>query len=206
MGVVSIVGTGTAEITAILKGVKATGSLTIEAAGSFGTAPMPTELANNVISLFSDKYINVPVDFFNGFYGGSTTKTADLKVGNDNFKYYSTLNYVGIEFGNPVVNATAMGYLHLDIWTNDATINDFIVKIRDRGANGVLNTDVNTGNPTVDDKEIAYTLPANSITKGQWVSVDIPLTGNIANQKNNLAQIVFVGNINFILDNLYFHK
>jgi len=206
LGVVSVVGEGTAEITASIKGVKAIGSLTIEASGSFGTAPMPTELAADVISLFSDKYTNVPVDFFNGFYVGSTTQTADLKLGNDNFKYYSTLNYVGIEFGNPVVNATEMGFLHLDIWTNDDTSNNFIIKIRDRGANGTLNTDVNTGNPTEDDKEIAYTLSANNITKGQWVSIDIPLTGNIANQKNNLAQIVFVGDINFILDNLYFHK
>ena len=206
LGIVTIVGFGTAKITAAVAGVKATGSLTIEASGSFGSAPVPTQAATNVISLFSNAYTNVPVDFFNGLYDGSTTKTSDIKVGFDNFKYYSDLNYVGIEFKNPAINATTMGFLHLDIWTADTTNTPFIVKIRDRGANGVIDTNVFTGGPTVDDKEISYTVPANQITPGQWISINIPLTGDIASQKGNLAQIVFVGDINFLLDNLYFYK
>ncbi|WP_418262696.1 glycosyl hydrolase family 16 [Flavobacterium faecale] len=206
LGVVSVVGFGTAKITAILGGVKAAGSLTIDASSSFGSAPTPTQASADVISLFSNAYTNVPVDFFNGFYGGSTTKTSDIKVGNDDFKYYTDLNYVGIEFTNPAVNATAMNFLHLDIWMNNTVNSDFIIKIRDRGTNGVLNTNVNTGGPTEDDKEISYTVAASQITKGQWLSVNIPLTGDIASQKANLAQIVFVGEGNFILDNLYFFK
>ena len=206
LGIVTIVGFGTAKITAALAGVKASGSLTIEASGSFGSAPVPTQAAVNVISLFSNAYTNVPVDFFNGLYDGSTTKTSDIKVGFDNFKYYSDLNYVGIEFKNPVINATTMGFLHLDIWTADTTNTPFVVKIRDRGANGVIDTNIFTGGPTVDDKEISYTVPANQITPGQWISINIPLTGDIASQKGNLAQIVFVGDINFLLDNLYFYK
>ena len=206
LGIVTIVGFGTAKITAAVAGVKATGSLTIEASGSFGSAPVPTQAAVNVISLFSNAYTNVPVDFFNGLYDGSTTKTSDIKVGFDNFKYYSDLNYVGIEFKNPAINATTMGFLHLDIWTADTTNTPFIVKIRDRGANGVIDTNIFTGGPTVDDKEISYTVPANQITPGQWISINIPLTGDIASQKGNLAQIVFVGDINFLLDNLYFYK
>jgi hypothetical protein len=99
-----------------------------------------------------------------------------------------------------------MGFLHLDIWTADTTNTPFIVKIRDRGANGVIDTNIFTGGPTVDDKEISYTVPANQITPGQWISINIPLTGDIASQKGNLAQIVFVGDINFLLDNLYFYK
>ena len=206
LGIVTIVGFGTAKITATVAGVKATGSLTIEASGSFGSAPVPTQAASNVISLFSNAYTNVPVDFFNGLYDGSTTKTSDIKVGFDNFKYYSDLNYVGIEFKNPAINATTMGFLHLDIWTADTTNTPFVVKIRDRGANGVIDTNIFTGGPTVDDKEISYTVPANQITPGQWISINIPLTGDIASQKGNLAQIVFVGDINFLLDNLYFYK
>lgn len=206
LGIVSIVGFGTAKITATLGGVKATGSLTIDASGSFGSAPTPTQVAANVISLFSNTYTNVPVDFFNGFYGGSTTKTSDIKLGNDDFKYYTDLNYVGIEFKNPTVNATTMNFLHLDILTNNTTSANFVIKIRDRGANGVLNTNVNTGGPTEDDKEISYTVTASQITKGQWLSINIPLTGDIASQKGNLAQIVFVGDIDFLLDNLYFYK
>ena len=201
-----MVGFGVAKITATLGGVKAAGSVTIDASGSFGPAPTPTRAAADVISLFSNAYTNVPVDFFNGFYGGSTTKTSDIKLGADDFKYYTDLNYVGIEFKNPAVNATQMNFLHLDVWSRNATTTDFIVKIRDRGANGVIDTNVFTGGPTEDDKEISFTVPAALITPGQWVSINIPLTGDIANQKGNLAQIVFVGNMNFLLDNLYFYK
>jgi hypothetical protein len=205
-GVVTVVGAGTAKITAILGGVRAKGSLSITSSGNITLLAAPDKPAAKVISLFSNAYTNVPVDFFNGFYGGSTTQTADIVINNDNLKYYSQLNYVGIEFNNPTVNATTMDFLHLDIWTNDSVTPNFQVKVRDRGVNGVLNTDVFTGGPTVDDKEITVTVPSGQITKGQWVSIDIPLTGNLATQKNNLAQIVFVGNINFLLDNLYFYK
>ncbi len=206
LGVVTVVGAGTAKITGALGGVKAKGSLTIVSSGTIALTPVPTRPAADVISLFSNAYTNVPVDFFNGYYGGSTTQTADLTINNDNLKYYTQLNYVGIEFNNPTVNATPMNFLHLDIWTNGPTSSSFQIKVRDRGANGVLNTNVFTGGPTEDDKEITYNVPSNLIISGQWLSIDIPLTGNIATQKNNLAQIVFVGNINFLLDNLYFYK
>ncbi|MFT5251436.1 MAG: hypothetical protein ACI87N_000415 [Flavobacteriales bacterium] len=206
LGEVSVIGFGTAKITATIGGVKAAGSLTIDAAGSFGSAPVPTRAATNVISLFSNAYTNVPVDFFNGFYGGSTTKTTDIKLGADDFKYYTDLNYVGIEFKNPAINATTMNFLHLDVWSRNATTTDFIIKIRDRGANGVIDTNVFTGGPIEDDKEISFIVPAALIVPLQWVSIDIPLTGDIATQKGNLAQIVFVGNMNFLLDNLYFYK
>jgi hypothetical protein len=33
-----------------------------------------------------------------------------------------------------------MNFLHLDVWSRNATTTDFIVKIRDRGANGVIDT------------------------------------------------------------------
>jgi len=205
-GVVSVVGSGSATITAILGGVRALGSLKIESSASLVAAPLPTQAAANVISLFSNAYTNVPVDFFNGYYEGSTTQTSDIKLGDDDFKYYTDLNYVGIEFKNPAVNATNMNFLHLDIWTNNVAVDNFQIKIRDRGSNGVIDTNVNTGGPIEDDKEIIYTVTASEITSGQWLSIDIPLSGDIASQKGNLAQIVFVGDIDFLLDNLYFYK
>jgi len=206
LGVISVVGAGTAKITASLGGIKAKGSLTIVSSGTIALATTPTRPAADVISLFSNAYTNSPVDFFNGFYGGSTTQTEDITISNDDLKYYTQLNYVGIEFNQFPVNATLLNFLHLDIWTNNPTSSSFQIKVRDRGANGVLNTNVFTGGPTEDDKEITYTVPSNLIISGQWLSIDIPLTGSIATQKNNLAQIVFVGNINFLLDNLYFYK
>jgi hypothetical protein len=205
-GIVTVVGEGEATIMAVLAGVRAKGSLKIISSGNIVLAPVPDQPAADVISLFSDAYTNVPVDFFNGFYGGSTTQTADISIGGDNLKFYSNLNFVGIEFGNPAVNASQFNFLHLNILTNNAPSESFQIKVRDRGANGVLNTNIFTGGPTEDDKEITFSIPANQITPGQWMTVRIPLTGDIATQKNNLAQIVFIGNIDFLLDNLYFYK
>ncbi len=206
LGMVTIVGEGTATITATLGGVRATGSGTISVGESISPAPTPSKAAADVISLYSDAYTDVAVDFFNGFYDGSTTKTSTITSGTDNFLFYTDLNYVGIEFQNPTINATTMTHLHLDIYTDDTTSADFFIKIRDRGANGELNTNVFTGGPIEDDKEISYTVLANQITPGQWISINIPLTGDITTQKDNLAQIVFVGDIDFLLDNLYFSK
>ncbi|NCP89634.1 MAG: hypothetical protein GW827_05145, partial [Flavobacteriales bacterium] len=60
-GIVSIVGSGTSKITAILNGVQALGSLNIESLGAFTNAPIPTRDPSNVISIFSDTYTSVPV-------------------------------------------------------------------------------------------------------------------------------------------------
>ena len=67
-GVATAVGTGTATITASLNGVEAEGSVTYEVLGEFTFAPTPTRDADKVISIYSDAYTNVPVDFFNGFW------------------------------------------------------------------------------------------------------------------------------------------
>ena len=66
-GVINV-SSGTAVITASLGGVEAEGSLTINAAGEFELAPAPTTDPSNVISVFSDTYTNIPVDFFNGYW------------------------------------------------------------------------------------------------------------------------------------------
>ncbi len=205
-GVVSILDAGNTTITAELGGVAAAGSLRVTSSGVVAPAPTPTQDPSEVISIFSDAYTNVPVDFFNGFYGGSTTQTTDLSFGENNVKFYTELNFVGIEFNNPPINASSMNFLHLDIWTYDNPGTSFQIKIRDRGSNGVLNTNVFTGGPTEDDKEITYVVTAGSIPNRSWMSINIPLTGDIASQKNNLAQIVFIGDIDFLLDNLYFYE
>jgi hypothetical protein len=55
------------KITASLGGVKASGSLTVNVPGIFPVAPVPTLAQNNVISIFSDKYTDVPVNYYNGY-------------------------------------------------------------------------------------------------------------------------------------------
>ncbi|MDZ7806635.1 MAG: Ig-like domain-containing protein [Gracilimonas sp.] len=102
-GTVSVVGQGTTEITATLGGLQADGSLTIESIGNFTPAPTPTQAPEDVISIFSDAYENVPVDFYNGFYAPfQTTTSNDFVVNGNNVLNYENFNFVGIEFNQNV--------------------------------------------------------------------------------------------------------
>lgn len=204
-GVISVVGNGTATITAILGGVRAEGSLTLEVS-TVATAPTPTEDPANVISLFSDAYTDLAGVSINGNYGGQTTQSALLNLAGDNVISYTDLNYVGFEFQNPTVDGTDFNFLHLDIFTNSTTTTAFNVEIRDRGSNGMIDTNVFTGAPSVDDARTVFSVAPGSITQGQWISIDIPLTGGLAAQKDNLAALIFTGDIDFLVDNIYFYK
>lgn len=207
LGVVSIVGGGTAVITANIAGVAAEGSLTVDSSFNLVSAPIPPQDPSSVISIYSNQYTNVNVDTFNGNFGGSTTQTAELKLGDDDLLFNSNTNFAGIQFQNPTVDATDQNFLHLDIYPISSPLNpNLSFSIRDRGANGELNTNVNTGGPTEDDSQVDFPISAGQLTPGQWISIDIPLTGSLANQKNNLAQITFAGNIDFVLDNVYFYS
>ena len=76
-GLVTVLTTGQAEITATLDGVDVNGSVEVE---SFAD--------QRIISIFSDFYANVPVDGFNGFYepfqttlGGSIVENGNTRCG-----------------------------------------------------------------------------------------------------------------------------
>ena len=80
LGVLSPVGLGTAKITATLGAVKAQGSALLEVSGGLEIAPVPTLDPATVISIFSDAYTNVPVDNYNGFFGGQTTTGGAVEI------------------------------------------------------------------------------------------------------------------------------
>ena len=95
------------------------GSLNIEVIGQFTPAPIPPFDPNEVISIFSDVYTNVPVDFYNGYYEPfQTTTSNDFVVNGDNVLNYENYNFVGIEFNQnvPTINASEMTRMHLDIF------------------------------------------------------------------------------------------
>lgn len=198
-GLVTVVGgPGSATITATVGGVPAKGSLVIQSVGSFLPAPVPTRPAANVISLFSDAYTNVPVDYYNGYWAPfQTTLSADFAVNGDNILHYTDFNFVGIQFSAPTVNATAMTHLHIDIYlpnTLPAT-GRFRIEVVDSGTGG---TGLFTANIPVSQTQ-------------QWISLDIPFS-NFAGLSNraNLWQVIFVdesGNIpSFYADNIYFYS
>jgi hypothetical protein len=201
-GVVTIVGTGTTVITATLNGIDAAGSLTVESLGNFELAPTPTLPASDVISIFSDAYTNVPVDFYNGYWEPfQTTESADFVINGDNILNYTNFNFVGNQFSNPTVDATDKSNLSLDMYIpGDIPSNfDFLISVVDFGPDGE--------DGGGDDTRQQIFVSSSDVASNAWVTLRFPLT--LAN-KDNLGLIIYE-NINgsslsnFYLDNIYFY-
>jgi len=204
-GRVTIVGNGTTEITALLGAERAAGSLTVESLGQFAPAPAPTRAAENVISVFSDAYTNIPVDFYNGFFAPfqTTLGGANLNINGDNLISYTELNFVATEFKNPTINATDMTHLHVDIQVQEGIDpGDFIaVELGDFGPDGAFGGD--------NDSSGRVTFGDTQLRSNEWVSLDIPLADFGLSSRANLAQIFFISDAtisSILVDNMYFYR
>lgn len=202
IGAAVVNSSGTTTITASLNGMDAAGSLTLESLGDYTNAPTPTRNAANVISIFSDAYTNVPVDYYNGFWQPfQTTGSADFVVNGDNVLNYTNFNFVGTSFSNPTVNASSMTHAHFDIFIPGTIAPGAQMKItiRDFGADGV--------DGGGDDTNLETTLTTTTLVGDAWNSIDIPLT--MAN-KNSLGLIIYenlgTNLTNFYADNIYFYE
>ncbi len=145
----------------------------------------PGRFPEDVISIFSHAYNNVPGTNFNPNWGQQTVVSLIEIDGNETLRY-ANFNYQGTQFAS-ALNAEAMEFLHLDMWTADATsVNVFCI----------------SPGPT----ETAFALP---ITPNEWVSYDIPLSSFTGVDMTNLIQFKFDGgngSQTIYLDNLYFYK
>jgi hypothetical protein len=206
-GVVTPIAAGTATITATFNGQPTTGSLIINCTGNYIHAPTPTLNPSNVISIFSDEYTNVPVNYYNGYWQPwQTTVSNDFSVLGDNVLNYTNFNFVGIEFSSPTVNATSMTHIHLDAFIPGpiAPGRQLRVIVVDFGANGVFGG----GDDTRHSTTFTATTPTPIVSQN-WISIEIPFSampGLLS--RNNLAQIILEGGDNSILyvDNVYFHN
>ncbi len=204
-GSVSVIGgPGTAVISATMNGVEAKGSITINSMGVFQFAPEPTHPAADVISLFSDAYTNVPVDYYNGYWAPyQTTTSADFDISGDHFLQYNNFNFVGIQFSSPTINASSMTHLRMDIFV-PGTLGagaQFKVQVVDFGADGVFGGSDNTSGTVI------FTSP--TLVGQNWISLDIPLSSIAGlSSKAHLGQIILEGTgiSGFYADNIYFHK
>jgi hypothetical protein len=203
LGIVTVVGSGTAVITAILNGVSALGSLTIDSSGGFSTAPIPTRNPSNVISIFSDTYTNVPVDFFNGYWEPfQTTQSSDFVVGDNHMINYTNFNFVGNQFANPTVDASQHPNVHINMYIpNNVPANiDFLITLVDFGDDKADGGGDDTRQQVFFDKSL--------FVADTWITLEFPIT--MAN-KDNMGLIIYE-NINgsslsnFYLDNIYFYK
>ncbi len=202
-GVVTVLEIGITDITATVNGVAAKGKLTIDCKGDLVNAPTPTRPQADVKSIFSDTYTNATESNFTPGFGGSTTLAEILTTSTGKVAQYSNNNYTGIMFTGNTIDASTLGFLHIDAYVENASTT-IGIQIRDIGGNKTIETDVNTGNPMGDDKDLRTTLSGFQV--GVWKSFEIPLNGAILNQKGNLGAIIITGGPNFILDNIYFYK
>ena len=211
---VSLVGGGTATITAQLGNTDAAGSLTVSSTALAQTPPARD--AADVISVFSDAYTNVPVNHFNGYWGGSTTQGQDdININGNNIIKFTAINYVGTEFlGANTIDASQMTHFHMDILIETPLQpGDFLrIGLQDLGADNAFG-----GAP---DRFGAITLRSNTtpaLINGGWVSLDVPFSSFPGlSTRANLAQIVYVtdGTVGFLpgsitsvfIDNIYFYR
>ena len=160
-------------------------------------AEEPTENPANVISLFSDSYVDVPVDTWRTVW--SAANLEDVTIDGSAMKKYTNLNFVGVETVNNQVDASGMTHFHFDLWTPNAT--QFRVKLVDFGADSAF------GGGDDSEHEITYDSP----TQGQWISYDIPLSSFTGlNSTSNLAQLIFAASpadsTTAFIDNVYFYR
>ena len=163
-------------------------------------APNPTQSAANVVSLYtsSSNYTAVNIDTW--LTGWSAANYADYTITNASrvVKRYSSLNFAGVEFFNPKINASAMSTFHVDLWTPNAS--KFSVKLVSFA-------------PGAQEYEVVFT--NNVIVTNTWVSLNIPVSTFTNANPNmsfaNLGQLLFINNNpggpqlgTFFIDNVYF--
>ncbi len=150
-------------------------------------APIPTVDPADVISIFSNTYGDIAGANFNPSWGQTTTVTFELIEGNTTLKY-ANFNYQGTEFMQ--TDFSAMDYVHIDIWTPDATV----VKFSPISAT--------TGEHLVE---------LSPLVQGTWNSIDIPLSDFTGVSMADLFQLKFDGQQGVFpstvyIDNIYFYQ
>lgn len=146
----------------------------------------PNRLDEDVISIFSDAYTDVSGTDINPGWGQSTISTIVDIIDNPTLSYVN-LNYQGTQL-DTAIDASSMEYLHIDLWTLDAT-------------------EVNVYPISVSSGERSYSL---TITPDQWNSYDIPLSvfTDAGLSITDIHQFKFDGTAGstIFLDNIYFYK
>ena len=159
-------------------------------------APVPPARQDaDKISMFSNAY-TTDVNVSSWRSSWSTSTLTDIQVAGDDTKEYIDADFVGVEFyGADAVDASAMEFFHIDVWTPNATT--FRVKLVDLG--GASGT----------EGEIEFA----GIAQGEWVSLDIPMADFIAvgmTSTNSIQQLIFsglpTGTFDFYIDNVYFYR
>ncbi|MBN2830108.1 MAG: T9SS type A sorting domain-containing protein [Candidatus Cloacimonetes bacterium] len=161
-------------------------------------APLPMYPSDSVISLFSNAYTNNPVNTWSADWDNANV--SDVQIQGDDVKLYTSLVFAGIEFTSSTIDATALDYFHIDMWTPDTITNpeELRIKLVDFGADGVWGAD---------DVEHEISFGDDIIIANSWISLDIPFTDFTAlTTRGHLAQLIISGDPNTLyVDNIFFY-
>ena len=169
-------------------------------------APVPDKDAANVLSLYSDAYVQTPARYWwDPWNCGSAADT--YTIDGDNMFHINNYRYYGSQFD--ITDVSDYDYLHIDIWPGAATTVGIVPITRLR--------DAESNNP-----ERGYTTEV--LTPFEWNSIDIPRTTLEANGVQDLErlfQIKYIksiqpvypfgevngdGTVELYFDNVYFWK
>jgi endoglucanase Acf2 len=146
-------------------------------------APTPIHEQENVISIFSDSYIDLPNTKFNPNWNQQTI-VSFVEIEENNTLKYANLNYQGTQLENSI-DVTEMDFFHVDYWTKSTTpVQIFLI----------------SPGPV----ETPFTI---EVEQNSWQSIEIPLSeySQIVNL-SEVFQLKIVGDGILFLDNLYFYK
>jgi len=162
-------------------------NFTLEAAGPTVAAPMPTQEAVDVVSIYSDTYTDLEGTNFNPSWGQTTVVTNEDIDGNEMMKY-ANFNYQGTELSGSQ-DLSLMEFMHVDIWTADATV----IKVSPISGTG------------------EFLVSLEPLNQGSWNTYDIPVTDFTGVSMDDIYQLKFDGQdgvnpSNIYVDNIYFYK
>ncbi len=163
--------------------------------GPTTAAPTPVHEGDDIISLFSGLYDDVPVNTWRTTW--SSAGYSEDTIAGDAVKLYTNLDFAGIEMlGDSALDLSNMTTLHVDYWTDD--LDTFRIKLVDFGGDGF-----DGGNDT--EFEIPF-----KVTQGQWMPLDIPLTDFEDMNMTDVSQFIIsalpTGAGSIYLDNIYFYN
>ena len=165
-------------------------------------APAPVHPEAVVISLFSDVYADITVDYWSTDW--DQAEVEEVQIAGDAAKLYSNLELACIEFISELIDGREMTHLHLDIWTPDPTAAPavFNLTLADLGTDCYWSGDDFSHQLTFDDGS------SPPLQTESWVSFDLPLSGFAGVlTRNHLARLLLSGNLSTLyLDNLYFYN
>ncbi len=161
-------------------------------------ATTPTTDAAEVVSVYGDSYTSIANNLSPDWaQSGSVNPAFDPGTG-DLVMLYANFNYQGTELAT--TDASAMSYLHVDVWVAPGT--DRLLKV----------TPVNNAAGGSGVVEFLVNVP---LTPGSWNSVDLPKSAFTGMTWDNVFQMKFDGQFNgngtangagydVYLDNIYF--